>query len=749
MVRSVGCAVAALFFVVLSANPSEAQFRGRLFVTGLTHPLAFVQDPSNPAVQFVVEQGGTIRVVQNGALLPAPFLDLSGVVATGGERGLIALAFAPNYPESGRFFVSFVNSDSHLVVARFTRSADPLSADAASRFDLQWSDGNRFIAHPAQFHYGGNLVFGADGFLYIGTGDGGESSDPNHRAQTLTMLVGKLLRIDVNVGDGDPEGLDIPPGNPFANGTGAPEVWAVGFRNPWRFSLDDPARGGTGGLLIGDVGESRFEEISYEPPNRPGRNYGWRNREGAHDFETSIPPAFEPLVEPIHEYDRGFGRSVTGGFVYRGSAIPSMRGRYVFGDFITGRIASLALTIDPATGEATASDLIDHTSEINAGATTRTVSSFGVDANGELYAVNWNDGSIVALVTAGASQPVLQIESPGSGNEVQQPFVLTGWALDANAAVDPGVSTITVWAFSSTGTPYFLGEATRGLSRPDVAAFFGPQFTDSGYALSVKGLPPGNYLIGVYGLVTATQSLAAIGSVAVNILPAGMLHIDVPAPSSTVGSSFVIGGWAIDPAALSGTGIATIHVWAFKTDGTASVFLGAASFGSRPDVAAAFGPQFQNAGFSLAATGLSRGDWHVGVYAMSTVSGLFDMAQAFFVTVPAPVLQIDVPAPSATVEAPFVIGGWAIDPAAPSGTGIAAIHSWAFKTDGTAAVFLGAASFGSRPDVAATFGPQFQNAGFGLVANGLSPGEWHIGVYAMSIATGLFDLSQAFFVTVR
>jgi glucose/arabinose dehydrogenase len=634
VVRPFRSVLAALALLILFAIPSFAQFRGQVVVSGLTHPLAFVQDPSNAAVQYVVEQEGLIRVVRNGALLPTPFLDVSAALATGGEKGLVGLAFPPSYAETGRFFISFVNTDANLVVARFVRSADPLIADPASRFDLQWSDGNRFIWHPAAVHYGGNLVFGADGYLYLGTGDGGESNDPNHRAQTRTSLLGKVLRIDVNVGDEDVEGFDIPAGNPFASGGGAPEVWSVGFRNPWRFSMDDPARGGTGGFVIADVGESRFEEINYEPPSRAGRNYGWRNREGAHDFQIDIPASSEPLTEPIYEYDHGWGRSITGGFVYRGSAIPSMRGRYVFGDFVAGRIASVALTIDPETGEAVASDMRDHTSEITAGATVRTLSSFGVDATGELYAVNWSDGTIVALRATGVSTPILQIDTPGNGSQVRQPFALAGWALDANSLNDPGISTIHVWAFSSTGTPYFLGVANLGAARPDVGAYFGPQFNNAGYGLMVKGLPPGTYQIGLYGLVSATQTFAAIGAVTVSIEPAGMLHVDLPASFSTVSTPFVIGGWAIDPAAVTGTGVATIHVWAFKTDGTAAVFLGTASFGNRPDIAAAFGPQFANAGFGLIVNDLPVGTWHVGVYGMSSVSGLFDMVGTFFIHVP-------------------------------------------------------------------------------------------------------------------
>ena len=238
-VRALKCAVSALCLFLILPSPADAQFRGQLYVSGLTRPVAFVQDPSNASVQFVVELGGTIRVIQGGTLLSAPFLDLRGAVGSGGERGMLSLAFPPGAAESGRFFVTFVNTAGNTVVARFYRSANPLVADASTRFDLQWSTGERFIAHPETLHYGGNLVFGAEGYLYIGTGDGGEPDDASHQAQNLSKLHGKLLRINVNVGDGDPEGLDIPPDNPFAGGP-VPEIWSIGLRNPWRFTLDDP-----------------------------------------------------------------------------------------------------------------------------------------------------------------------------------------------------------------------------------------------------------------------------------------------------------------------------------------------------------------------------------------------------------------------------------------------------------------------------------------------------------------------------
>ena len=632
--RSFTCAVSALGMLFLAASPAAAQLTGRPFVSGLTRPLAFVQDPANAAVQFVVEQRGTIRVVEGGTLLSTPFLDLTAVVsAGGGERGLLSLAFPPGASESGRFFVTFVNTAGHTVVSRFYRSGDPRVADPATRFDLQWSTGDRFIFHPESLHYGGNLVFGAEGFLYIGTGDGGETNDASHQAQSLTKLHGKLLRIDVNVADSDPEGLDIPADNPFVGGAAAPEIWSIGLRNPWRFTLDDPQRGGTGALVIGDVGESAAEEINYQPAGRGGRNYGWRNREGADTHETSLPPAFEPLTDPIYEYNHGTGRSITGGYVYRGSAIPSMAGRYVFGDFIRGRIWSIALTINSATGEATPSDLREHTADVSAGASVRTLSSFGVDSAGELYAVNYGDGTIVALKGAQASAPQIRLESPGAGAVVRQPFTLAGWALDATAT-DTGIATLHVWAFPASGAaPQFLGVAEMGDNRPDVAAIFGPQFAPSGYHLNVKGLAPGSWTIAVYGWVIAAQGFSIVATVPVAIQPAGIVQIDIPGNFSTIGATFVIGGWAIDVAAPSGTGINTIHIWAHPADGSAPIFLGVPGFGNRPDVAAAFGSQFQGAGFGLAvSTPLPPGSYYIVAYAHSSVSGQFDAVGVVFVT---------------------------------------------------------------------------------------------------------------------
>jgi glucose/arabinose dehydrogenase len=318
--------VASVVAVMAPPFPVDAQvpLRTRVYASGFTTPVAFVQDPVRPAVQYVVEQGGRIRVVQSGAVLSTDFLDLSLAISSGGERGLLGMAFAPDSATSGRFYVNFTNQAGDTVVARFVRSANPLVADPASRFDLRWggTGGPRFIAQPFANHNGGNLAFGPDGFLYIGMGDGGSGDDPDHRAQNPAELLGKMLRIDVNVSDNDPGGYRVPSSNPFVAVAGTrSEIWSFGLRNPFRYSFDDPARGGTGALVIGDVGQNRFEEIDYEPPNSGGRNYGWRNREGAHDNVTSRPPAFLPLVDPIHEYDHGTGQTVIGGFVYRGSGV--------------------------------------------------------------------------------------------------------------------------------------------------------------------------------------------------------------------------------------------------------------------------------------------------------------------------------------------------------------------------------------------------------------------------------------------
>jgi glucose/arabinose dehydrogenase len=387
--------LAGALALLCAARPAEAQLRIVPYVSGLNQPVAFIQDPADTTVQYVVEQGGTIRVVSLGVLQTTPFLNISAILAGGGERGLLGLAFPPNYGSSGRFYVYFTRAaDGYIVVARFRRSANRFIADPGSRLDLRWSTGDRHIVHPYSNHNAGCLAFGPDGMLYVASGDGGNGGDPHNYAQNTSSLLGKILRLDVSVSDADPNGWTVPPGNA---GLPRPEIWSLGWRNPWRFSFDSPALGGTGAMIVADVGQSAWEEIDYEPAGRPGRNYGWRNREGAHNYDVSIPPASTPLIDPIFEYDRAAGRSITGGYVYRGPAMPEYRGRYFFGDYVTRRIWSLALTVSPMTGEATASGLVDHTAALVGSVPVGGISSFGVDAQGELYVVDHTRGLVLRL----------------------------------------------------------------------------------------------------------------------------------------------------------------------------------------------------------------------------------------------------------------------------------------------------------------------------------------------------------------
>ena len=408
----VGRAMAVTLIVACCAvTEVHAQLRLRTQASGFSTPVAFVQDPADRGVQFVVQQDGHIRVVRGDTVLGPDFLDVSAAIVAGGEQGLLGLAFSPDSIASGRFFVDFTNRSGDTVVARFRRPGNAVAADAASRFDLRWGGaaGPAFIAQPFANHNGGHLAFGPDGFLYVGLGDGGSGDDPDHRAQNPAELLGKMLRIDVNVADTHPSGYQVPAGNPFVGGVpiaARPEIWAFGLRNPWRYSFDDPARGGTGALVIGDVGQNRWEEVDYEPANRGGRNYGWRNWEGLHDNVTSRPPAYLPLVDPIHEYDHSTGQSITGGYVYRGSALPAVyKGRYFFADYVQGRVWSIALAIDGG-GEARVSGLIEHTGELSASARFGNVSSFGVDGDGELYLVSYSLGRVFKIIGPPAAPAV-------------------------------------------------------------------------------------------------------------------------------------------------------------------------------------------------------------------------------------------------------------------------------------------------------------------------------------------------------
>ena len=399
MARRVACFAVALVTGLPSLG--SAQLRGEVIIEGLHNPVAIVADPTASDTFLIVEQRGIILAARDGVIVREPFLDLREQVSTGGERGLLGLALAPDYAESRRLFVNFTNRDGHTVIARFERQQDnPHRADPDSRFDLRWPDGRRFIEQPFSNHNGGHVAFGPDGFFYIGLGDGGSAGDPTHQAQRPESLLGKMLRLDINVDDNNAQGYRIPEDNPFIGNDrlqARDEIWAFGLRNPWRYSFDDWTRGGTSALLIADVGQSAREEINFEPMGRGGRNYGWRLREGTQPFDQRQAAAFLPLTDPIHDYDRSLGGAITGGGIYRGAALdPLFEGRYFYADFVSGRVFSIGLHLDAA-GEASADDAREHTLELGARDVLGMVSSFGHDHDGELLLLNHSGGAVVRI----------------------------------------------------------------------------------------------------------------------------------------------------------------------------------------------------------------------------------------------------------------------------------------------------------------------------------------------------------------
>ena len=389
----------SLFFAV-PVPEAAAQLRTSVIATGLTNPVAFVADPLDSSTFLVVEQRGTIRGIHNGVVSSTMFLDIRSQLSAGGERGLLGIAFPPDAVQSRRFYINFTNPDGHTVVARYTRDAQG-RVETNSRFDLVWPDGRAFIEQPFANHNGGHLAFGPDGYLYIGLGDGGSGGDPLNHAQNPNSLLGKMLRIDVGVDDADRRGYRVPGDNPFVDRepiAALTEIWAFGLRNPWRYSFDDWTRGGTGALVIADVGQSAREEVNWEPRGAGGRNYGWRVREGRNPFDTRLPAAYQPLTDPIHEYPRSDGQSITGGMVYRGSALDGMfNGRYFFADYVAGRVYSIGVALDERQ-EATAVDLLVVTDMLGGTAELGLISSFGVDAAGEMFIVSYSRGRILKIV---------------------------------------------------------------------------------------------------------------------------------------------------------------------------------------------------------------------------------------------------------------------------------------------------------------------------------------------------------------
>jgi glucose/arabinose dehydrogenase len=342
-------------------------------LSGLRAPLFVTAPPDGSGRLFVVEQGGTIRVVVNGQVQRQPFLDISSLVVSGGERGLLGMAFHPRYAENGRFFVMYTaRGDGDNTVARYQVSSDPNRADPNSATVLLAIDD--FAAN----HNAGMLAFGPDGYLYVGTGDGGGANDPQRTSQDLGAWLGKMLRLDVDGG----EPYAVPRDNPFVGrGNARPEIWAYGLRNPWRYSFDRE----TGDLWIADVGQNRAEEINVQPSaSRGGENYGWSIMEGFRCLRGDSCDR-SGLTLPVAEYGRDEGQSVTGGYVYRGRAFPALTGAYLFADYVSGTIWSLHQGAD---GQWVRTELLD---------TDLGISSFGEDQDGELYLTDLRGGGVYRL----------------------------------------------------------------------------------------------------------------------------------------------------------------------------------------------------------------------------------------------------------------------------------------------------------------------------------------------------------------
>jgi glucose/arabinose dehydrogenase len=382
-----------LLFLFTAASWGAVAIKGELVAFGLSSPVDIAHAGDGSGRLFIVLQGGKIVIFDGVQLLSSPFLDITSLVASGGERGLLGLAFHPDYVANGLFYVSYTDTAGDSVIARYSVSGDSNLADPASASILLTID------QPFSNHNGGQLHFGPDGYLYIGIGDGGSGGDPLNNGQNLGMLLGKILRIDVD--NGVPYG--IPPDNPFVGDAGAgDEIWAWGLRNPWRFSFDRL----TGDMYIGDVGQSSWEEVNFQPSTSTGgENYGWRLMEGNSCYNPATNCNNGTLTLPILVYSHSVGCSVTGGYRYRGNKNPDLYGTYLYGDYCTGLIWGAQ---EDGLGGWNTSLLLD---------TNFLISTFGEDESGEIYFAHLSatNGAIYHVVQSTSSTSSASASSGGGG----------------------------------------------------------------------------------------------------------------------------------------------------------------------------------------------------------------------------------------------------------------------------------------------------------------------------------------------
>lgn len=358
-------------------DPAKTTIRLERTIGGFRLPTDAKNAGDGSGRLFVVEKAGVVRVVR-GELLAQPFLDITPLVgSSGSEQGLLGIAFHSQFKSNGQFYVNYTDRGGNTVIARYKVSSDPNRADPNSAAVLL------SVKQPAANHNGGNLVFGPDGYLYIGLGDGGGAGDRYGNSQNPGSLLAKLLRIDVD--SGTPYG--IPKDNPFIAQAGyRPEIWAWGLRNPWRYSFDRV----TGDLYIADVGQDTYEEVNFQPASsKGGENYGWNKLEGKHCYPPGASCSASAFVAPVAEYAHGRGDcSITGGYVYRGKAQAPLTGAYLFADYCTGRFWALSRA---GSGAWAQTELIDSGVPI---------SSFGEDEQGELYALGFSNGALYRIVAA-------------------------------------------------------------------------------------------------------------------------------------------------------------------------------------------------------------------------------------------------------------------------------------------------------------------------------------------------------------
>ncbi len=510
------------FFVcaaLVPAGPAPAGVEPVLVASGLSAPLRVTAPAGDFQRLFVVEQGGRIRIVKDGLLLGGSFLDLSGRISSGSERGLLGLAFHPQYRRNGRFFVNYTDPQGNTVVSEFGVSSNPDSANAGSERVLLRQ------TQPFSNHNGGHLAFSPiDGTLYVGFGDGGSGGDPQNLAQNDGTWLGKILRIDVDDRDAGKE-YAVPADNPFAGRTNPrPEIWAKGLRNPWRFSFDLAI----GDLWIGDVGQGAWEEIDWQPASSPGgENYGWRRMEGFHCYDPASGCLTASLTLPTLEYAHSTAPprcSVTGGVVSRGASVPEIAGRYLFADYCSGELFS----VRRLGGEVT--DARNHRAEwVPAGGRTiDRVTDLGEDARGDVYVTDAAGGEVFRLTTTTPSAmrlvPIV-LDATGRGDSRFSTELVVANRGASTATIRAVYTPAALFGGAGGGTVSELIGRGQQKSWPDVLAWL--RFKGLAIPDASQGSQGGTLRVELTGLVSASDGVA----LARTTTPSGPGHAGLAYPA--------------------------------------------------------------------------------------------------------------------------------------------------------------------------------------------------------------------------